>query len=206
MRSSSPPGPIAAPIMKLKMAKTMVTIRKFCAFVSHSMPTQQMRISTSSVTVPTMRISLMPLSKIFKSLFSANKANRLIIDFIILHYIFRYNSLSSTLSDSQKPMVFMDAETALANANTTPTDAPNSGPSEREMMKYTPPPFTSPLVLMADSESVVMTQTTAEMAIIINDHRMPDSATTQLRRKKSMTPQMLRRHGMSTPTIQPSLM
>lgn len=102
-------------------------------------------------------------------------------------------------------MVFMDAETALANANTTPTEAPNSGPSEREMMKYTPPPFTSPLVLMAERESVVMTQTTAEMAIIINDHRMPDSATTQLRRKKSMTPQMLSRHGMSTPTIQPSL-
>lgn len=64
---------MAAPIMKLNMANTMVTMRKFCAFVSHSMPTQQMRISNSSVTVPTMRMSLMSLSMIFKLLFSAKK-------------------------------------------------------------------------------------------------------------------------------------
>lgn len=44
-------------------------------------------------------------------------------------------SLSKTFSDSQKPMVFIEAETALAKAKTTPTDAPNSGPSERDMMK-----------------------------------------------------------------------
>lgn len=36
-----------------------------------------------------------------------------------------------SLSELQKPIVFMEAATAFANANTIPTDAPNSGPNER---------------------------------------------------------------------------
>lgn len=31
--------------------------------------------------------------------------------------------------ESQNPIVFIEAATALANANTIPTDAPNSGPN-----------------------------------------------------------------------------
>lgn len=66
---------MAAPIRKLKMARTIVTIRKFCAFVSHSIPTQQIRMSTSTVIDPTIRMSLIPLSTIFRSLFSGNEIN-----------------------------------------------------------------------------------------------------------------------------------
>jgi len=33
----------------------------------------------------------------------------------------------------------MEAATAFANANTIPTEAPNSGPRERDMIKYIPP-------------------------------------------------------------------
>lgn len=36
-------------------------------------------------------------------------------------------------------MVFIDAETAFANANTIPTEAPNSAPRVRDMIKYIPP-------------------------------------------------------------------
>lgn len=110
------------------------------------------------------------------------------------------------MSDSQKPMVFMDAATALANAKITPTDAPNSGPSEREIIKYTPPTRTSPLVLMADKDNVVITQTTAEIPMMARDCRIPDSATTQDKRRNNITPQILSRQGIMTPTIHPSLM
>lgn len=58
--------------------------------------------------------------------------------------------------------------TAFANANTIPTDAPNSGPNERDMIKYIPPPFTSPFVLIADKDNVVMTHTNADIAIMTN--------------------------------------
>lgn len=42
--------------------------------------------------------------------------------------------LNKSFRESQKPMVFIDAATALANANTIPTDAPNSGPNDREII------------------------------------------------------------------------
>lgn len=42
--------------------------------------------------------------------------------------------LNKSLSELQNPIVFIDAATAFANANTMPTDAPNSGPSDREMI------------------------------------------------------------------------
>uniref|UniRef100_A0A1A9VB46 Uncharacterized protein n=1 Tax=Glossina austeni TaxID=7395 RepID=A0A1A9VB46_GLOAU len=96
----------------------------------------------------------------------------------------------NALRASQKPMVFMDAATALANAKTTPTEAPNSGPKERDMIKYTPPPFTSPLVLMADNDRVVITHTIADIAIMPKVCNMPDSPTTHDRRRKSITPHM----------------
>lgn len=54
---------------------------------------------------------------------------------MLFYLIEIFYSLNKPFSDSQKPMVFIEAETALAKANTTPTDAPNSGPSERDMMK-----------------------------------------------------------------------
>lgn len=76
------------------------------------MPIAQIRIITISATIPTIRTSFMPLSMIFKS------------------YVF-----SKSFKESQKPIVFMEAATAFANANTMPTDAPNSGPRVRDMIK-----------------------------------------------------------------------
>ena len=87
-----------------------------CTFDSHSMPIAQIMIITINATVPMSRTSFIPLSMIFK-LCSRNKSFR----------------------ESQKPMVFMDAETAFANAKTIPTEAPNSAPSVLDMMKYIPP-------------------------------------------------------------------
>lgn len=58
-------GPTAAPTKKLKMAATMIAIRKFCAFDSHSMPTAQITIMIAKAMVPTNRVSLMPPSKIW---------------------------------------------------------------------------------------------------------------------------------------------
>lgn len=80
------------------------------------MPTAQIRIITMSAIIPTILTSCSLLSIIFNS-FVFNKSFR----------------------ESQKPIVFIEAATAFANANTMPTDAPNSGPRERDMMKYIPP-------------------------------------------------------------------
>lgn len=108
---SSVRGPMDVPTIKSIIAPTMTAIRKFCAFDSHSMPTPQMITKISTVMTPTIRTSLLPPSMICTS-YVDNKS----------------------LSELQKPIVFMLAETALANANTTPTDAPNSGPNDLEMM------------------------------------------------------------------------
>ncbi|KAI9576236.1 hypothetical protein GQX74_014296 [Glossina fuscipes] len=98
-------------------------------------------------------------------------------------------------------MVFMAAATALAKAKTTPTEAPNSGPKERDMIKYTPPPFTSPLVLIADNDRVVITHTIADIVIMPNVCNMPDSPTTHDRRRNSITPHMFITllHGLTSP-------
>lgn len=94
----------------------MKYIRKINTFDSHSMPIAQINIMTINAIIPTIRTSFTPLSMIFR-LFSRNKSFR----------------------ESQKPMVFIDAETAFANANTIPTEAPNSAPRVRDMIKYIPP-------------------------------------------------------------------
>lgn len=44
------------------------------------------------------------------------------------------HSLNRSFNELQKPIVFIDAATALANAKTIPTDAPNSGPRDLEIM------------------------------------------------------------------------
>jgi len=80
------------------------------------MPIAQIRIITTSAIIPTILTSFTLLSMIFK-LFVFNKS----------------------FKESQKPIVFIEAATAFANANTMPTDAPNSGPRDRDMMKYIPP-------------------------------------------------------------------
>lgn len=59
---------------------------------------------------------------------------------------------------------------------------------------------------MADSDRVVITHTTADIPMIINDWSMPACATTQARRKNNITPQMFKRHGIRTPTIHPNFM
>lgn len=42
--------------------------------------------------------------------------------------------LSRSFTELQNPIVFIEADTAFAKANTIPTDAPNSGPNDRDMM------------------------------------------------------------------------
>lgn len=66
------------------------------------------------------------------------------------------------------------------------------------------PPFTSPLVLIALRLSVVMTQTAADIPIMMTLCNIPACATTQDNRKKSITPHMFKRHGIRTPWIHPS--
>mmetsp|Transcript_24669 Transcript_24669/g.93272 ORF Transcript_24669/g.93272 Transcript_24669/m.93272 type:complete len:277 (-) Transcript_24669:69-899(-) len=56
---------------------------------------------------------------------------------------------------SARPSRYSAMATALAAAKSTPMAPPSSGPREREMRKYAPPPCTRPLVEMAESESVV---------------------------------------------------
>ena len=80
------------------------------------MPIAQIRIITMSANIPTILTS-----------------------FTLLSMIFNLCVFNKSLRESQKPIVFIEAATAFANANTMPTDAPNSGPREREMMKYIPP-------------------------------------------------------------------
>jgi hypothetical protein len=83
----------------------------YITFDSHSIPTAHMMHMTTIAIVPTILTSLMPPSTIFRPL-----------------------ELNRSFRESQKPMVFIDAATVLANAKTMPMEAPNSGPSEREMM------------------------------------------------------------------------
>lgn len=49
--------------------------------------------------------------------------------------IFKPKLDRSLLSESQNPMVFMEAATAFAKAKMTPTEAPNSGPRDLEIMQ-----------------------------------------------------------------------
>lgn len=75
-------GPQILPMIKLKIAATMIASRKFCALVSHSMPTAQMKIMTANAIAPTIRISFSPLSMIFalnssvKYTFNREKRNK----------------------------------------------------------------------------------------------------------------------------------
>lgn len=48
-------------------------------------------------------------------------------------------------------------------------------------------------------ESVVTTQTTADIKIMMSDMPIPAWDTTHDSRRKSITPQMFSRHGISTP-------
>lgn len=75
------------------------------------MPIAQIMHIKKRAKVPTMRTSVIPLSIIFK-----------------------LNDFSSSFNDSQNPIVFMLAATALAKANIIPTDAPSSAPNDLETM------------------------------------------------------------------------
>lgn len=59
---------------------------------------------------------------------------------------------------------------------------------------------------MADSDNVVITQTTNDMNIMSSVCAIPACATTHASRRNSITPQMFNRHGISTPWIHPSFM
>lgn len=55
-------GPITQPMRKLSIAATIIAIKKFCTFISHSMPTAQIIIIIAKATVPIIRVSFTPLS------------------------------------------------------------------------------------------------------------------------------------------------
>lgn len=65
------------------------------------------------------------------------------------------------------PTVFKAAIPAFAKLKMTPTAPPHSGPRDLEIIKYSPPPLTSPFVLTADIDNVVIVVTTVETAMII---------------------------------------
>ena len=67
------------------------------------------------------------------------------------------------------------------------------------------PPFICPLVQMADMDIDVNVVTNAESKIITTDKPIPAWPTTHVSLKKSITPQIFSKHGMSTPLIQPNL-
>lgn len=75
------------------------------------MPTAQIIHMTTKATAPTILTSLTPLSMIFTP-WDFNRSFR----------------------ESQNPIVFILAATAFAKANMIPTDAPNSGPSDLDIM------------------------------------------------------------------------
>lgn len=70
-------GPRMLPTTKLKMAATMMANKKFCAFVSHSIPTAQITIMTAKAMAPTIRISFAPPSMIFRPKLSTKKYMRI---------------------------------------------------------------------------------------------------------------------------------
>lgn len=74
---------------------------------------------------------------------------------------------------SARPMRYSAIATAFAAAKRMPMAPPSSGPSEREMRKYAPPPWTRPLVEMADSESVVIVVTADEISTMAMTSAIP---------------------------------
>lgn len=111
------------------------------------------------------------------------------------------------LSTSWKNQLSM-FDSGEANVTTTKYMAPLLGKRKKEDEKErgtrNTPPFTSPLVLIALRLSVVMTQTAADIPIMMMLCSMPACATTHDSRRKSITPHILSRHGMRTPWIHPS--
>lgn len=66
------------------------------------------------------------------------------------------------------------------------------------------PPLTTPFVLIADIDNAVIVVTTVVVKIKIVPSTIPACATTQLRRRNSITPQIFRMHLIKTPFIQPN--
>lgn len=66
------------------------------------------------------------------------------------------------------------------------------------------PPFTFPLVLIADSEEVVIRIIISDMNIITKKSNIPASAKIHGIFKKSITPHILSKHGTSTPLTHPN--
>lgn len=67
------------------------------------------------------------------------------------------------------------------------------------------PPLMTPFVLIADIDSAVIVVTAVVVSINKKPSMMPACPTTQLRRRKSITPHIFSRQRMSTPLIQPNL-
>lgn len=61
-------------------------------------------------------------------------------------------------------------------------------------------------MLIADNEKVVMTIIISDIKIIATESNMPACPTIQGSLKKSITPQILSRHGVNTPSIHPNFM
>lgn len=57
---------------------------------------------------------------------------------------------------SQNPTICIAHAADSAIEYITPMHAPNSGPRERDIIKYVPPSFNTPFVLIADIDSAVM--------------------------------------------------
>ena len=78
------------------------------------------------------------------------------------------------------------------------------GPSDLEIMKYIPPDRIRPLVDTAAIDMAVMVVTTLHRVIIANPSTSPAWPITHVNLRNNITPQMLRRQGIKTPSIQPN--
>lgn len=59
-------------------------------------------------------------------------------------------------------------------------------------------------MLIADNEKVVMSIIISDIQIIITESNIPACPTIQGSLRKSITPHILSRHGVSTPSIHPN--
>lgn len=91
--------------------------------------------------------------------------------------------------------MYMAPATDVARKKRMPTAPPNSGPSDRLIIKYDPPAGTMPFVAMADKEMEVVKVTEQQIKTIKKEIGMPAVPTNQTMRMKRITPKMFCRHG-----------
>ena len=81
---------------------------------------------------------------------------------------------------------------------------PYSGPRQREIIKYEPPPAMLPLVTIAEKERTVVNAMISPTVSMTRHPTQPTWPMLHPSRRKRITPMMLSRHGTTTPFSVPS--